>query len=947
MKPSLLLAFACLYLYLIVASSAAVAANLIANPGFETPLPSPGYLEPVGPYSTSWGSYAVAFSAPAGVCTGMASEALAGTYWGGGAVFHSGSEALRMYVYSQTTLPSPAHLTAAQYVSAEAGKDYVASAWVKTYSSGAGGFGSYTGEKAGIRVEECNSSGAVLATHTAYLIDATNNYRQVFIPFTTGAQCAALRFTLDTYLSCSYNLGHVTYDDCRLEQVLPPTTVSGTVVSGGQPVSGATVSVGDYSTVSQSDGTYSLQFSRSADYQLIRAEKGGFFAQDVRQVFNDESAVVNFDLMPVPQSDLLINGGFETAIPIWELSAPFSTSLYGWNYEVVAPGHFGIAPEAMASGWGGGARFEGGSNAIRQYLFADSAQNVHMKVWQDVFVRGDSDYLAVAWAKTWDSGTGGFGDYSTDSAGLVIIEYAANGSVIATHDKVAITQATMVYQPLQRQFHTDPNTCQIRFLLDTVVSGPYTAGHVSYDECVLSGPEPVGTKPCEAKKLADGSFVRLVDLGVTASYTGYFYAEDSERTGGIRVQGTATLGDVVNVTGTMATVDNERAVSGASVEVTGRGRPRAVCMNNKAIGGSTDGLNEGVTDGTGLNNIGLLVRTTGKLLTVTTGGDGFKILNIADGSAGNLKVTGVYGPLTLNQPVTVTGISSVTLVGTDRARRIRATGAEMVNSPEGITVTSTVPVTGSLYPPGLVRLNYTSAIDNYVDWAYALTPTSGDTWIVNLHGHGSSGDQLYTRPDIAGTWLPAFLARGMGILTPNLRGNAWMSPKAASDLHSLLEYVRQTYGAGRFVFVGGSMGGSSNLIYSVLHPEDVAGTMALCPSTDLITYYPWCVAQTSSAILQEIATAIRVSYGGLPTILQERYSAHSALLNTDRLTMPVFVSHGDADTIIPVSGARQLAAAMSGNPDFRYVEIPGGGHDAPLIAPFADGFAWLMSRVSP
>ncbi|MHC4873967.1 MAG: hypothetical protein ACYTFY_19125, partial [Planctomycetota bacterium] len=46
-----------------------------------------------------------------------------------------------------------------------------------------------------------------------------------------------------------------------------------------------------------------------------------------------------------------------------------------------------------------------------------------------------------------------------------------------------------------------------------------------------------------------------------------------------------------------------------------------------------------------------------------------------------------------------------------------------------------------------LRLDYKSKIDGAADWAF-VEPSESKTWMICLHGHGSHGDQLYTRQDI-------------------------------------------------------------------------------------------------------------------------------------------------------------------------------------------------------
>ena len=104
----------------------------------------------------------------------------------------------------------------------------------------------------------------------------------------------------------------------------------------------------------------------------------------------------------------------------------------------------------------------------------------------------------------------------------------------------------------------------------------------------------------------------------------------------------------------------------------------------------------------------------------------------------------------------------------------------------------------------VLRLDYESGVDGISDWAL-LRPggAARRTCAVVLHGHGSHGDQLYTRRDVRESWLRFYAGHGVTILTPNLRDNAWMSPAAAADLHALIGWVRDNHGIDRFIFQSG------------------------------------------------------------------------------------------------------------------------------------------------
>jgi pimeloyl-ACP methyl ester carboxylesterase len=252
---------------------------------------------------------------------------------------------------------------------------------------------------------------------------------------------------------------------------------------------------------------------------------------------------------------------------------------------------------------------------------------------------------------------------------------------------------------------------------------------------------------------------------------------------------------------------------------------------------------------------------------------------------------------------------------------------------------------GSNLPDGLLRLDTVSDTDGLADWALALPPAKATcTWIINLHGHGANGDQLYTRPDLKPR-KERLIASGYGILTPNLRGNAWMCPEAVRDLRSLLEYLRIEHGAREFAFFSGSMGGTSSLIYAVCHPEDVRIILALCPATDIASYYEWLRAG-SLPVHREIADAILEVYHGDSETRLDIFDKHSALKHVERLNMPLAIVHGDADQVIPVSQARELVHRLTdiGRQPL-YMEIAKGNHDSPINAS-SEALEWMLRNLA-
>lgn len=225
------------------------------------------------------------------------------------------------------------------------------------------------------------------------------------------------------------------------------------------------------------------------------------------------------------------------------------------------------------------------------------------------------------------------------------------------------------------------------------------------------------------------------------------------------------------------------------------------------------------------------------------------------------------------------------------------------------------------------RVEFMSEYDGMRDWYLVVSGKPDQLCCVNIHGHGSAGDQLWVRMDIRPI-LEEVVGEGMTLISPNLRGNAWMSPAAAADMVQIIKMERQKRTWTKTIFACGSMGGTSALAFAALHPDIVDGVVALGAATDIERYGIWCRssdAPTATAgIRSAIADAIAHAYGAADK------TAHSASKNADKLTMPIILIHGEADTVIPVEEARDLAVKLNQNPHFIYREIPNGNHDSPI-----------------
>lgn len=236
------------------------------------------------------------------------------------------------------------------------------------------------------------------------------------------------------------------------------------------------------------------------------------------------------------------------------------------------------------------------------------------------------------------------------------------------------------------------------------------------------------------------------------------------------------------------------------------------------------------------------------------------------------------------------------------------------------------PAEGELFPPGTERIEYASSHDGVVDWLYYTPGNLARTTVVYLHGSFADGAQIYTRQDVRDFWLSRILAGGHPLLSLNLRGTAYMSPAAGVDLQALLAWGRKELGCSRYVLLGGSGGASSAMAYAVLRPQDVDGVVAL-GMCDIFARLEFAEA-SDNPVLQELARTVYAAYGGSPAELPDVYRARSVLEHPERLTMPVVLTIGECDALIPAAETRKIAEALRGNPQFTYVEVPGGDHDS-------------------
>jgi len=233
-----------------------------------------------------------------------------------------------------------------------------------------------------------------------------------------------------------------------------------------------------------------------------------------------------------------------------------------------------------------------------------------------------------------------------------------------------------------------------------------------------------------------------------------------------------------------------------------------------------------------------------------------------------------------------------------------------------------------VYPEGTMQIVYKSAFDGKEDWALFCPGDVSKNTIVYLHGSFSYADQIFTRQDVRNFWLKRILAGNHSLLSINMRGTSYMSPAATQDFTDLLDYCRQKLNCNKITLLGGSGGASSAMAYTCLHPEKINTVIAM-GMCDIFARLDF-ARKSQNNILQKLAKVTFEAYGGSLEEKPELYHARSVLENIDKLNMPIILTMGEADPLIPVVETRKIAEAMKDKDNFKYCEIPEGNHDSAL-----------------
>jgi len=197
--------------------------------------------------------------------------------------------------------------------------------------------------------------------------------------------------------------------------------------------------------------------------------------------------------------------------------------------------------------------------------------------------------------------------------------------------------------------------------------------------------------------------------------------------------------------------------------------------------------------------------------------------------------------------------------------------------------------------------------------------------LVCLHGHGSDRWQFVrdARGEARAARAAASQSR-MVFVSPDYRAKtSWMGPAAEADMLQIIADLKKQYRVKRLILSGGSMGASSALTFTALHPELVDGVVALNGLADHMAY-------------TNFQDAIAASFGGTKAQVPGEYRKRSAVNFPERFTMPLAVAAGGRDTSVPPESLLKLAKAAQEHNPFVHVDFQAArGHETDYSASLA------------
>jgi pimeloyl-ACP methyl ester carboxylesterase len=226
--------------------------------------------------------------------------------------------------------------------------------------------------------------------------------------------------------------------------------------------------------------------------------------------------------------------------------------------------------------------------------------------------------------------------------------------------------------------------------------------------------------------------------------------------------------------------------------------------------------------------------------------------------------------------------------------------------PAFLLVAATTAFAGAETDPrfDLEDVSFTATCDESTQYYVRMLPAGFDSEanhdvLIALHGHGSDRWQFAgdPRPEVQAV-LDVAIERNMILILPDYRAKtSWMGPTAEADVVQIIEEVRTAYPVNRVFLCGGSMGASSALTFTALHPDLIAGVAAMNATANHLEY-------------DQFQDAIEESFGGSKMEIPLEYKNRSAEYWPERFTMPVGITASGKDAIVPPHSVLRLADVL-------------------------------------
>ena len=188
--------------------------------------------------------------------------------------------------------------------------------------------------------------------------------------------------------------------------------------------------------------------------------------------------------------------------------------------------------------------------------------------------------------------------------------------------------------------------------------------------------------------------------------------------------------------------------------------------------------------------------------------------------------------------------------------------------------------------------------------------------MIALHGHGSDRWQ-FAKADLdeARVARDEAAAHNMIYVSPDYRATtSWMGPKAEADVVQIIADLKAKYKIGKVILCGASMGGSSTLTFAAMHPELIDGLVSMNGTANHLEY-------------ENFQDAIAESFGGTKAKIPSEYKKRSAEYWPERFTMPMAITVGHNDTVVPPDSAIRLAGIVKKlQPNVLLIVNNDGGH---------------------